>query len=261
MCSCGDRKKSMWSQKHVGFFLTIQVALIKRFYLPLQTLSGFGFPSWIKIAKSSMINFPILSFPSLSGFSWPLTFLPGCKTRAAGLDRSLWTQTGLKPAKTLPKILKWHWGCDFFWYSGQKLWVRTQEAAEVPLVTPPHHSSFLKALEAEANPSRSVQPGCSWGLDAQHALGMGENIPNIFSHPWPSNILWISDNPQPHISHLKLKQGTGQRWLKTVTSVVTPKCPFTLWPSMSQHKWWSPHQGLPHGAFLCAQGGLESKQG
>lgn len=53
----------------------------------------------------------------------------------------------------------------------------------MPLATPPQLLSLLKALEGEANPSRSVQPGCSWGLDAQQALGMGENIPNIFSHP------------------------------------------------------------------------------
>lgn len=43
---------------------------------------------------------------------------------------------------------------------------------------------------------------------------MGENIPNIFSYPWPYNVLWISDNPQPHIAHFHFKQGTGQCWLK-----------------------------------------------
>lgn len=150
----------LWSseEKHAvpeahGVFPNCTSCSNKGYYLSLQTLSGFSFPSWIKITKSSMINFPILYFPSLSAFSWPLAFLPGCKTRAAGLDKSLWTQTGLEAAKTPPKILKGHLGWDFSWYSRQKLWVRTQEEAEVLLGTPCHLLSLLKALEDEANPS------------------------------------------------------------------------------------------------------------
>lgn len=89
--------------------------------------------------------------------------------------------------------------------------------------------------------SSQAVPGCT------ACIGMGENIPNIFSYPWPSNVLWISDNPQPHVSHLKLKQGTGQCWLKTAPNVVTPKCPLTLWPALCQHEWWPPHQGFHMG--------------
>lgn len=78
-------------EKHVvpearGVFPNHTSCSNKGYYLPLQTLSGLSFPSWIKITESSMINFPILYFPSLSAFSWPPAFLPGCKTRAAGLD-------------------------------------------------------------------------------------------------------------------------------------------------------------------------------
>lgn len=113
----------------------------KEYYLPLQTLSGFSFPSWMKIRKCSMINFPILYFPSLSAFSWPLAFLSGCRTWTAGLDKSLWTQPGLEPAKLSQKfsnyigmwflLVQWtealgkdprgSWGC--FWPPHLTFWV------------------------------------------------------------------------------------------------------------------------------------------
>lgn len=85
----------------------------KGYYLPLQTLSGFSITTWIKITKSSMINFPILYFPSLSGFPWPLALLPGCKTQAAGLDKSLWIPNRAGTSQNSPQNSQMTFGMWF----------------------------------------------------------------------------------------------------------------------------------------------------
>lgn len=243
MCNYGDLRKSMWSQKHVGVFPNYRSCSNKGYYLPLES---FSFPSWIKITKSSMINFPILYFPSLSAFSWPPAFLPGCKTWAAALDKSLCTQTGWN-GQNSPKNSQMTSG---MWFLLVQYGVRTQEEAEVLL---PPHLTFSVVLDAEQTPP-DLPARLSWGL---HALAMAENIPNIFPSPWPYNVLWISDNPQPHISHLKLNQGTRamlteNRHQRSDTKVPLHPVTFPVAAQVMLTHW---------RVFLCSQGGLESKQG
>lgn len=141
-------------EKHVipearGVFPNYRSCSNKGYYLPLES---FSFPSWIKITKSSMINFPIHYFPSLSAFSWPLAFLPGCKTWAAALDKSLRTQKGWNRPKLSQKFSNDIWDV----ISLGTVRSKDQGGSWGASATPPHLLSVPKVWEAEANPSRSA---------------------------------------------------------------------------------------------------------